>query len=276
MKNRIFFAFFFTFFVTVVSAQQPKSSGYANVNGQKVYYEVYGEGKPIVLLHGAYMNIALNWGQIIPELSKTRQVIALEVQGHGHTPWSNRPLSYDALASDVDKTLQFLKIDSADVVGYSFGGTIAYNLAIKHPKRVKKLVIISSTYKYEGWQPEVRNVLQTMQPEFLADFKGEYVKFAPDSTQWIPFLKGMIDFDKKDFNLGDNNIKNIKSPTLLILGDNDGIDKSIAIQTYKMLGGTVFADMAGVPPSQLAIIPGQGHVTVMMSEMILKLVSSFL
>lgn len=279
MKNRIFFAFLFTLCVTAASAQQPKKSGYANVNGQKVYYEVYGEGKPLVLLHGAYMTISLNWGQLIPELSKTRQVIALEVQGHGHAPWSNRPLSYDALADDVDKTLQFLKIDSADIVGYSFGGTIAYNLAIKYPKRVKKLVVISSTYKYEGWQKEVRDVLQTMQPEFLSNtpLKADYVKIAPDSTQWIPFLKGMIEFDKKDFNFGDNNIKNIKSPTLLILGDNDGIDKTIAVQTYKLLGGTVFADMAGVPKSQFAIVPGQGHVSLMMgSEAILKLLSNFL
>jgi pimeloyl-ACP methyl ester carboxylesterase len=124
---------------------KPKSSGYAPVNGQKVYYEIYGQGKPLVLLHGAYMTIGLNWGQLIPELAKTHQVIALEVQGHGHTAWTNRPLNYETLADDVDKTLQHLKIDSADIVGYSYGGTIAYALAIKSPKRVKKLVIISST-----------------------------------------------------------------------------------------------------------------------------------
>jgi pimeloyl-ACP methyl ester carboxylesterase len=158
MKNKIFFALVIILCATTTFAQQPRT-GYANVNGQKVYYETYGEGQPVLLLHGAYMTISLNWSTIIPELAKTRKVIALEVQGHGHTPWTNRPLSYDALADDVDKTLQFLRIDSADVVGYSYGGTIAYNLAIKYPKRVKKLVIISSTYRYDGWQQEVRDVL---------------------------------------------------------------------------------------------------------------------
>lgn len=268
-----------TVVVAATYAQTAPKSGYANVNGQKVYYETHGEGKPLILLHGAYMTIGLNWGQMIPELSKTRKVIALEMQGHGHTAWTNRPLSYDALADDVDKIMQFLKVDSADVIGYSFGGTIAYALAMKYPKRVKKLVIISSTYKYQGWQKEVRDVLATMQPEFLTNtpLKGEYAKISPDSTQWNAFVSGMIEFDKKDFNLGDDKIKNIKSPTLLISGDNDGIDKEILIQTYKQLGGTTFSDMTGVPKSHLAIVPGQGHVSLMMDqENILKLVNKFL
>ena len=270
----IFSAISFSF-----AQSKPKSSGYAPVNGQKVYYEIYGQGKPLVLLHGAYMTIGLNWGQLIPELSKTHQVIALEVQGHGHTPWTTRPLNYESLADDVDKTLQHLKIDSADIVGYSYGGTIAYALAIKSPKRVKKLVIISSTYKYEGWQKEVRDVLQTMQPEFLTNtpLKSEYAKVAPDSTQWNAFLAGMIEFDKKDFNLGEQHVKNIKSPVLIISGDNDGIDKSILVQTYSLLGGNTFADMTGVPKSQLAIVPGQGHVSVMMqTDVILGLLKGFL
>ena len=118
----IFSAISFSF-----AQSKPKSSGYAPVNGQKVYYEIYGQGKPLVLLHGAYMTIGLNWGQLIPELSKTHQVIALEVQGHGHTPWTTRPLNYESLADDVDKTLQHLKIDSADIVGYSYGATFAYS-----------------------------------------------------------------------------------------------------------------------------------------------------
>ncbi len=279
MANKIILALLMTIVVATTYAQTAPKSGYANVNGQKVYYETHGEGKPLILLHGAYMTIGLNWGQMIPELSKTRKVIALEMQGHGHTAWTNRPLSYDALADDVDKVMQFLKVDSADVIGYSFGGTIAYALAMKYPKRVKKLVIISSTYKYQGWQKEVRDVLATMQPEFLTNtpLKGEYAKISPDSTQWHAFVSGMIEFDKKDFNLGDDKIKNIKSPTLIISGDNDGIDKEILIQTYKQLGGTTFSDMTGVPKSQLAIVPGQGHVSLMMDhENILKLVSKFL
>src|SRR6478735_4920886 len=139
------------------SGQQikPSNSGYAPVNGIKVYYEVYGEGKPIVLLHGAYYTIEMNWAQLIPELAKNRKVIAIELQGHGHTPYSERKLSRTTLASDVEKVMDHLKIDSADIVGYSFGGQIAYQFAIQSPKRLKKLVIISSVYKSEGWVKEV-------------------------------------------------------------------------------------------------------------------------
>src|ERR1700720_2988388 len=131
------------------SGQQikPSNSGYAPVNGINVYYEVYGEGRPLVLLHGAFYTIQMNWGQLIPELSKTRKVIAIELQGHGHTPFSERKLDLATLASDVEGVMNHLKVESADVVGYSMGGYVAYQLAIQIPKRVTKLVIISSTYK---------------------------------------------------------------------------------------------------------------------------------
>src|SRR6201985_3376688 len=111
---------------------KPSASGYAPVNGIKVYYEVYGEGKPIVLLHGAFYSIALNWSQLIPELSKTRKVIAIELQGHGHTEYSDRKLDFPTLAGDVEGVMNFLKIDSADIAGYSMGGSVAYEFAIQH------------------------------------------------------------------------------------------------------------------------------------------------
>lgn len=256
-----------------------KSSGYAPVNGQKIYYEIYGEGKPLILLHGAYMTIGMNWGALIPELSKTRKVIALEMQGHGHTALGNRPYSYETMADDVAKTMSYLKVDSADVVGYSFGGTIAYQLIIKNPRLVKKMVIISSTYKLIGWQKECRDVFQSMKPEFLSNtpLKTEYVKVAPDSAEWNKFLEKMIAFDKQDYNFGDQSISAIKSPVLLISGDNDGIDKPILMDTYKRLGGCTFADMLGIPKSQLAIVPGQGHVSLMMqTDEMLRLISVFL
>lgn len=281
MKKRIItLVFIILTAVSFALAQsKPNASGYAPVNGQKVYYEIYGQGTPIVLLHGAYMTIGLNWGPLIPELSKTHRVIAIEVQGHGHTPWTNRPLTLEAVADDVDKTLQYLKIDSADIVGYSYGGSLAYTLAIKNPKRVNKLVIISSTYKSEGWQKEVRDAMQGLRPEFLTNtpLHDEYKKVAPDTTQWNAFLTGMIEFVKKHFDLGDQNIKNIKSPVLIIAGDNDGIDKPVLMQTYSLLGGNVFADMGGLPKSQLAIVPAQGHVSVMMqTDVILGYLKGFL
>jgi pimeloyl-ACP methyl ester carboxylesterase len=146
---------FFTVFQSKGQQTKPADSGYIPVNGIKVYYEVYGEGKPIVLLHGAFMTIEMNWGQLIPELSKTRKVVAIELQGHGHTPFSDRKLDLATLASDVEGVMNYLKVDSADIAGYSMGGSVAYQLTIQSPKRVKKLVIISSTYKSSGWLPVV-------------------------------------------------------------------------------------------------------------------------
>ncbi|HVZ57715.1 MAG TPA: alpha/beta hydrolase [Chitinophagaceae bacterium] len=124
------------FFVFHLPAQtnKPLESGYVPVNGITVYYEVYGEGKPLILLHGAFYTINLNWGQIIPELSKTRKVIAIEMQGHGHTPYSDRKLSIAALAHDVEGVMDFLKIDQADVAGYSMGGSVAYQFAVQSPR----------------------------------------------------------------------------------------------------------------------------------------------
>src|SRR6202012_5955840 len=143
--------------------------------------------KPIVLLHGAFYTIELNWAQLIPELSKTRKVIAVELQGHGHTPFSERKMDFPTLASDVEGVMNHLKVDSADVVGYSMGGSVAYKLAIQSPKRVTKLVIISSTYKSSGWLPVVTNGFKNMKPELFANspIQTAYDAVAPDKTKFI-------------------------------------------------------------------------------------------
>ena len=175
---------------------KPSSSGYAPVNGIKVYYEVYGQGMPIVLLHGSFYTIDMNWSQLIPELSKHRKVIAIEMQGHGHSPYSDRALSITTLASDVEKVMDYLKIDSADVAGYSMGGSIAYQFAVQSPKRLRKLVIISSTYKTDGWLPIVNTAFEDFKPEFFDNtpLKHAYDAVAPDKTKWRKFLEQMFDF----------------------------------------------------------------------------------
>jgi pimeloyl-ACP methyl ester carboxylesterase len=263
------------------SGQQikPAESGYVPVSGIKVYYEVYGEGRPIVLLHGAFMTIGMNWGQLIPELSKTRKVIAIELQGHGHTPFSDRKLDFPTLASDVEGVMNYLKIDSADVAGYSMGGSVAYQLIIQSPKRVRKLVIISSTYKSTGWLPEVTNAFKHFKPEFFTNspFEVAYDAVAPDKTNWTKFLEQMIAFAGTPFDMGDANIAKITSPVLIISGDNDGLDKIELIKTYQLLGGAVSADLGPMPKSHLAIVPSQGHVSLMMqTTTILNYLNGFL
>ena len=269
------------FTVSQLNGQQvkPADSGYAPVNGIKVYYEVYGEGKPIILLHGAFMTIADNWGQLIPELSKTRKVIAIEMQGHGHTPFSDRKLNIATLASDVGGVMDYLKIDSADIVGYSMGGSVAYQFTIQNPKRVKKLVIISSTYKSTGWRPEIANAFKNMKPEMFANspMKAAYDAVAPDKTKWTQFIEQMLAFIGTTFDMGDSNIAKITSPVLIISGDNDGLDKIELMKTYQLLGGGVSADMGPMPKSHLAVVPSQGHVSLMMqTAIILNYLNNFL
>lgn len=258
---------------------KPSESGYAPVNGIKVYYEVYGKGKPVVLLHGAFMTIDLNWGELIPELSKNRKVIALELQGHGHTPFSERKLSHATLASDVTKVMDYLKIDKADVAGYSFGGEVAYQLAIQSPERLNKLIIISSTYKTSGWLPEVNKAFEGMKPDLFTNspLHTAYNAVAPDKTKWTKFLEQMMASARQPFDLGDGNISKIPVPVLIIAGDNDGLDKTELSKTYKLLGGDVFADMGPMPKSQLAVAPGQTHVSLMMqTTLILNYLNGFL
>jgi pimeloyl-ACP methyl ester carboxylesterase len=269
----------FTVFQSKGQQLKPADSGYIPVNGIKVYYEVYGTGKPIVLLHGAFMTIEGNWGQLIPELSKTRKVIAIEMQGHGHTQFSDRKFALATLASDVSGVMDHLKVDSADVVGYSMGGSVAYQLAITSPKRVTELVIISSTYKSTGWRPEVLDAFKGMKPELFADspMKTAYDAVAPDKTKWTKFIEQMLNFVKEPFNMGDNNIAKLPMPVLLISGDNDGLDKVELMRTYQLLGGGIPADMAPMPKSHLAVVPSQSHVSLMMqTKTILGYLNGFL
>src|SRR5436189_4047539 len=250
------------------SAQQikPVSSGLAPVNGIKIYYEVYGKGRPVILLHGAFYTIEMNWTQLIPELSKTRKVIAIEMQGHGHSPFSERELSITTLASDVEKVMDYLKIDSADVAGFSMGGSVAYQFAVQSPKRLRRLVIISSTYKTSGWLPIVNGGFKDFKPEFFDNtpIKIAYDAVAPDKTKWRKYLEQMFAFAKVPFNVGDSNISKITAPVLIISGDNDGLDKVELMKTYQLLGGGVSADLQPMPKSHLAIVPSQGHVSLMM------------
>jgi pimeloyl-ACP methyl ester carboxylesterase len=216
---------------------------------------------------------------LIPELARTWKVIALEMQGHGHTPYSDRKLSITTLASDVEGVMDYLKIDSADVVGYSMGGSVAYQFAVQSPKRLRKLVIISSTYKTNGWLPVVSGALKNFKPEFFDNtpLQAAYDAVAPDKTKWRRFLEQMFAFAAEPFNVGDSNIAKISASVLIISGDNDGLDKIELAKTYKLLGGGVSADLQPMPKSQLAIVPSKGHVSLMMdTKTILKYMDDFL
>src|SRR5258708_24674032 len=156
-----------------VSAQQKPTTGYAPVNGVKMYYEVHGSGEPVVLLHGAFMTITNNWAGWIGELSKTRKVIAIEMQGHGRTADTPRDITYENLADDVAALLEKLDIPRADLIGYSMGGTVAMQCAIRHPDKVRKVVVISSVFRRDGMIKEAADSIPKLTAE---DFKGSPIE----------------------------------------------------------------------------------------------------
>src|SRR3974377_193237 len=187
-------AFFLTTFVSgILSAQETPTMGYAPVNGLKMYYEVHGVGDPVVLLHGSFMTITNNWTGWIGELSKTRKVIAIEMQGHGRTADTPRDFTEENLADDVAALLEHLKIPRADLIGYSMGGAVAMQCAIRHPDKVRKVVVISSGFRRDGWVKEALDAI----PKLTADaFKGspieaEYKKLSPTPDDFPIFVKRM-------------------------------------------------------------------------------------
>lgn len=264
--------------VAVNSFSQSKT-GYAQVNGLNMYYEIHGTGKPVLLLHGAFNTINTAFGQLIPGLSKTHQVIAVELQGHGRTADIDRPFSFESMADDVAALLKFLKTDSADIFGYSMGGGVAQQLAIRHPSLVRRLIITSSVYKYGGWTPETRAILPMLTPEMFEStpIKTEYDKLAPDPKHWKEFINKMKKFVTTTYDFGADKIKAIKSPTLIIAADGDGVSPEHAVEMYRLRGGGYMIDFGPIPAAQLAIFPGSSHISVMMqTEWLLSMMTPFL
>jgi pimeloyl-ACP methyl ester carboxylesterase len=254
-------------------------TGYAPVNGLKMYYEIHGTGKPLVLLHGAFNSINMAFGQLIPELSKKRQVIAVELQGHGRTTDIDRPFSFETMADDVGALLKYLKIDSADIFGYSMGGGVAWQLAIRHPQIVRKLIITSSVYKYEGWSQQTRAILPMLTPQMFerTPIKTEYDSLAPDPKHWTEFINKMKKFVTTPYDFTAAKIKAIKSPTLIIAGDGDGVTPEHAVEMYRLRGGDYMVDFGPVPKAQLAIFPATSHISAMMqTDWLVSMITPFL
>ncbi len=227
---------------SVAAAIKPTDTGYAAVNGLKLYYEVYGAGKPIVLLHGSFMTIPLNWSQAIPMLAKNRKVIVAEMQGHGRTRDTDRELSYEAMADDVSGLLKHLKVDSTDVLGYSMGGGVAFQFAVRHPGQLRRLVILSGAYAHDGWWPDVEASFGTMNADM---FKGsviekQYVSMGNDPAHFPEFVKKVMSIDLKPYNWSAD-VKKIKAPLFMAVGDADGIRYEHALELFRAKGAVKWA-----------------------------------
>jgi pimeloyl-ACP methyl ester carboxylesterase len=241
-------------------ANTSPQSGYAPVNGLNIYYEIHGTGRPLVVLHGAYMTIE-TMGEVVPVLAKSRQVIALELQGHGHTADVDRPLSYEQMADDVVAVLGHLDIEEADVFGFSMGGGVALQVAIRHPEAVRKLVVASASYTSDGMHPELLEMTPSITPEAFAGspIEEEYLRTASNPDDFPNLVAKLKRLDMEPFAWPQEDIRGIEAPTLIVIGDSDAIRLEHAVEMFSLLGGGVMGDLAGLPKAQLAVLPGTTH-----------------
>lgn len=262
----------------LTSAQQP-TTGYAPVNGLKMYYEVHGSGDPVVLLHGSFMTITNNWTGWITELAKTRKVIAIEMQGHGRTGDIDRDISPANLADDVAALLDHFKIAKADILGYSMGGGVAMQCAIRHPDKVRKVVVISSYFRRDGVVKEGQEALSKLTAELFigSPLETEYKKLSPTPDAFATFIKRMVASASKGDSITADKLKATTAPMFFIHGDADGIKLEHVGEMYRLKGGGTHGDLGQRPASRLAIVPDATHVTLMQKmPVIVPMVNDFL
>jgi pimeloyl-ACP methyl ester carboxylesterase len=239
---------------------------YASVNGLQLYYETRGSGRPLVLLHGGLMTIDLNFGPLLEPLAATRQVIAVELQGHGHTADSHRAMTIEALAADIIALLDHLGLAAVDLFGFSLGGLVAYAIAVSAPERVAKLVVASA----DGHRPPGRESapLDDDRMPTPADFRAmrdAYDAVAPDPTHFDDFAaktSAMV----HEFAGWTDELRSLEMPTMLIFGDRDFSPLPDVLELFELL-----------PNAQLAILPGTTHMGVSRSpERLRALIEPFL
>lgn len=233
------------------------------VNGMQMYYEVSGQGEPLVVLHGAYMNIP-SMGAIIPKLAETHTVYALEFQGHGRTTDIDRPITYPGLADDVAAFMDAVELPKADVFGYSMGAAAGLQLAIRHPEKVDRLVAASVAYDAGGWQPAFRDFIPMMTVEMFTEmpFAEDYKTLAADPDGFPALVAKLIALEKEPM-AWEAEVKALKVPVLIITGDADVVTLEHSVAMFRLLGGGGMGDMgAPLPASRLAVLPATSHTAV--------------
>jgi pimeloyl-ACP methyl ester carboxylesterase len=252
---------------------------YAEVNGMKMYYEISGEGDPLIVLHGSAMNIP-TMGKIIPKLAETRKVYALELQGHGRTNDIDRPITYPDLADDVAAFMDSVGIKRADVFGYSMGAITGLQFTIRHPEKVDRLIFVSGIYDFEGWHPAFKEFipLATVEMYTGAPLLGdEYRKLSPTPDGFVNLAEKLIQLNKQPL-AWEADVKAIKSPVLIITGDADGVSLEHSVSMFRLLGGGVMGDMGKpLPQSRLAILPATSHTAAITQvDLLMSFIEPFL
>lgn len=264
----------------------PSTSGLASVNGVNIHYEVYGEGKPLILIHGGFGSIGM-FAPILPALAQDRQVIGVDLQAHGHTGPLGRPMTFPAMATDIAELIKFLGFETADVMGYSLGGGVALRLAIDHPAVIDHLVLVSTAYAFDNWHDYNQQGMRSIaaNPDATAEgMKGSpmyqgYVAVAPGGAEtWPAAVREVAALVGQDFDWSAD-VPNIKSPTLIVVGDWDSVRIAKATKLFEMLGGGAKDgnwDRSGLNQNRFAVLPNTTHYEAFMSPALPPVVLPFL
>ena len=263
-------------------ADETPRSGYAPVNGLQLYYEIHGTGEPLVLLHGG-LGMTEMFGELLPRLAQGRQVIAVDLQGHGRTADIDRPLRLELMADDIAALVRHLGFAQVDLMGYSMGGGVALRTALQHAALVRRLVLVSVPFRRDGWYPEVVAAMGQVGAA-AAPFMREspqyqaYSAIAPDPTQFPALLDKIGDSLRQDYDLT-SKVGALRIPTLLVYGDADSISPTHMVEFFGLLGGgkeDAGWDRAKMPASRLAILPGTTHYDIFASPLLAAVVTPFL
>lgn len=245
-------------------AQSEPVGARVEVNGMQMYYETSGEGDPLIVIHGAYMNIP-TMGEIIPILARSRKVIAVEMQGHGRTTDIDRPITYPNLADDVAAFMDAVGIGKADVLGYSMGAAAGLQLAIRHPEKVGRAALVSVAYDFQGWHADYRAFVPQIVPELFVGTPMEagYRELAANPDGFPALVDKLIALEHEPM-AWEADVAKLKTPILIIQGDADIVDHGHTLAMFRLLGGGVMGDQGKpLPGSRLAILPGTSHTAIM-------------
>jgi pimeloyl-ACP methyl ester carboxylesterase len=249
-------------------------SGYASIGPLRMYYEVHGAGEPVLLIHGGVSTIDTSFGTILPELSKRRQVIAIESQGHGHTADVDRPLTFEQMGDDAAALLRHLQIPRADVVGYSDGGNVALALAMRHSALVRKIVVMATNYNNDGLTPEVRGLMEKAASASEAEviknvpprYSKAYADVAPQPSNWPKLVSKVMKQGTAFPGWTPDQVRSIAAPTLIVLADRDIVTPEHAAAMFRLH-----------KQAQLAVVPGRDHFTLVeQSAPLLPMLNEFL
>ena len=262
-----------------VNETAKSASNYAQVNGLNLYYEIHGEGEPLILLHGG-LGSGEMFGEILQILSQSRKIITVDLQAHGRTADVDRPISFQLMAEDIAALIEHLHFEKANVMGYSLGGGVALRTAIQHPDKIKKLVVVSTTFRQNGWYPEVLAGMAQMSPQTAESMKQtpmyqNYAKIAPRPQDWPILLSKMGELLRQDYDWS-KEVAEMHVPTMIVVGDSDAICPSHAVEFFEFLGGGKHDagwDGSGMPSSRLAILPGITHYSIFSSPVLANTVT---